>query len=236
MLTACIISTLIVSTLYLYDYLTTADWLAVDEVQFDGVYRIDQSELDRLLEDVHGQNIMLLSLDQYIQRLENHPRVQGVSFRRILPNRLVCVVEEREPVALLFCGRFLEVDRHGMILGGDALTRRLDLPIITGISGDAVKIGKICRDNRLEDVLSTLEICKRLGGRFAEEISELKISSGGISIISLKNNSTLLLGDTDYRNRLEKYFVLKNSIAEEGRSAKLIDLRFKDQVVLRNKL
>jgi len=230
------VSVLILSSLYLYNYLTTAEWLSVDEVHLNGVYRIAKADLEKRLVDLNGQNILLIPLDSYIGRVENHPRVRHASLKRILPNRVVCEIEEREPVALVFTGKFLEVDRDGMILGEDRFTPLLDLPIISGISREAVEVGKVCQDQRLRDALVTLHYCKRFGGRFAEEISELRISSSGISIVLLKENSTLLLGNTDYENRLEKYFLLKSSITREEQSAKLIDLRFEDQVVLRNKL
>jgi cell division septal protein FtsQ len=236
LLAAAAVSVVILSSLYLYNYLTTAEWLSVDEVHLNGVYRVSKEDLEKRLEDLKGQNILLLPLDNYVDRIENHPRVRRASLRRILPNQVVCEVEEREPVALVFTGRFLEVDGEGMILGEDRLTPLLDLPIISGIERRAVEEGKICQDPRLRDALVTLDYCKRFGGRFAEEISELRISSGGLSIVSLKENSTLLLGNTDYENRLEKYFLLKNSIESDERSAKLIDLRFADQIVLRNKL
>jgi cell division septal protein FtsQ len=232
---ACV-SAVILSSLYLYNYLTSADWLSVEEIQLEGVSRIDPADLERLLADLSGQNILLVSLDSYAERITNYPRVQYASLKRVLPNRVVCTVEEREPVALIFNGQFLEVDESGMIMGADDLTPLLDLPIVIGVPKQSALEGKICEDQRLQGALQALRYCKRYGGRFAEDISELKVGEGAITITSLKENSTLLLANDDYERQLQKYFVLKKSIAGEVRSAKIIDLRFKDQIVLRNKL
>jgi cell division septal protein FtsQ len=236
LLAAACVSAVILSSLYLYNYLTSADWLNVEEIQLEGVSRIDPADLERLLADLSGQNILLLSLDSYTERITDYPRVQYASLKRILPNRVVCTVEEREPVALIFNGQFLEVDETGMILGTDDLTPHLDLPIVIGVPKQSAIKGKICEDQRLRGALQALRYCKRYGGRFAEDISELKVGEGAITITSLKENSTLLLANRDYESQLQKYFVLKKSIAGEVRSAKIIDLRFKDQIVLRNKL
>jgi cell division protein FtsQ len=236
LLAAVCVSAVILSTLLLHSYLTSAGWLNVEEVQLEGVSRIDPADLERLLADLHGQNILLLSLDRYTDRIVNYPRVQYASLKRILPNRVVCSVEEREPVALIFNGQFLEVDESGMIMGADDLTPLLDLPIFIGIPGKSTVEGKRCEDPRLRAALETLRYCKRYGGRFAEDISELKVAEGAITITSLKDNSTLLLADNDYEGQLQKYFLLKKSIAGDARSAKIIDLRFKNQIVLRNKL
>ncbi|MFH1755796.1 MAG: FtsQ-type POTRA domain-containing protein [Candidatus Latescibacterota bacterium] len=236
LLAAFVVSAVILSSLYLYNYLTSAEWLRVEEIELEGVSRINPVDLEKMLGDVKGQNIFLVSLDSYTARIADHPRVRFASLKRVLPNRVVCTVEEREPVALIFDGRFLEVDESGMIMGEDHLSPLLDLPIVTGIPGKKAVPGKNCQDKRLLDALNALLFCKRYGGRFAEEISELRVWEGGITITSLQENSTLLLGASDYENQLHKYFVLKKSIASEERSAKIIDLRFKDQIVLRNKL
>ncbi len=236
LLAAVCVSAVILSSLYLHKYLTSADWLNIDEIQLEGVSRTDPADLERMLEDIHGQNILLISLDRYADRVVDHPRIQYASLKRILPNRVVCTVEEREPVALIFNGRFLEVDESGMIMGSDDLTPLLDLPIVIGIPGQSTVVGKTCEDRRLRAALETLRYCKRYGGRFAEDISELKVAEGAITITSLKENSTLLLADNDYESQLQKYFLLRKSIAGDERSAKIIDLRFKNQIVLRNKL
>jgi cell division septal protein FtsQ len=236
LLAAVCVSAVILSSLYLYNYLTSADWLNVEEIQLEGVSRIDPAALERLLDDLHGQNILLVSLDSYTERIVDYPRVRYASIKRVLPNRVVCTVEEREPVALIFIGHFVEVDGAGMVMGADDLTPLLDLPVVIGVPGKSAVEGKICEDKRLRGALEALRFCKRYGGRFAEDISELKVGKGAITITSLKDNSTLLLANNDYESQLQKYFVLKKSIAGEVRSAKIIDLRFKDQIVLRNKL
>jgi cell division septal protein FtsQ len=62
------------------------------------------------------------------------------------------------------------------------------------------------------------------------------VSVAGLSIRSLENNCVLLLGNSDYEKRLRKYFLLKETLAENESAARLIDLRFDDQVVLRGQI
>lgn len=235
-LTVLFISVLIVASMYVYNYLTTAESFAIHEVEFRGMSRADASEIEDMLADLIGQNILLVPLDTYVDRIKTHPRVEHVSMSRVLPDRVTCVVEERKPVALIFTDRFLEVDRHGMVMGDDEYSAILDLPIITGLSKGDVEIGKINSDPSLRNALYALGLCKRFGGEFAEDISELKLSPKGVSIRSLKKDCVLLLGNTDYENRLKKYFLLKDTLAEKEPAARLIDLRFDDQVVLRGSI
>ena len=99
------------------------------EVEFKGMTRVDASEIEELLADLKGQNILLVSLEAYEDRIKMHPRVERVAMKRVLPDKVTCRVEEREPVALIFTDQFLEVDRHGMVMADDEYSAILDLPI-----------------------------------------------------------------------------------------------------------
>jgi cell division septal protein FtsQ len=227
------VGVLIVASLYLYNYVTTANRFAIEKVELSGLTRIDASELERLVSDLGGQNILLAPLDVVEARLEAHPRVASVESRRVLPNRVVYAVTEREPVALVYSDRFFEIDAAGMVMPGDSYTGLLDLPTITGIASDEVRAGRVCGDPMVRGALEALEVCRDLGAGFAQNISELRASSTGISIRSLKDDCVLLLGDADYERRLRKFFLLREELSRREQPAKFIDLRFDNQVVLR---
>jgi len=230
-----VIGVLIVTSMYVYNFMTTSDIFAIRDVEFKGMTRVETAEVESLLADLTGQNILLVPLQSYEKRIEMHPRVERVSMKRVLPDKVTCRVEEREPVALIFTDQFLEVDRFGMVMEDDEFSAILDLPIITGLSKKDVTVGKLNKNNMLQNALQVLALCKSLGGNFAEGISELRVSDGGVSIRSLERDCVILLGEGDYPNRLKKYFLLKDTLAEKGEDAGIIDLRFDDQVVLRGR-
>jgi cell division protein FtsQ len=231
-LTVLGIGVLIVTSMYVYNYLTTSESFAIHVVEFKGMSRVDATAIDDMLADLKGQNILLVPLESYAQRIRTHPRVERVTMSRVLPDKVTCRVEEREPVALIFTDEYLEVDRHGMVMNDD-FSKYLDLPVITGLAKGDVQVGKVNDDPGLRNALSALTLCKRFGGDFAGDISELKVTSRRVSIRSAKKDCILLLGDSDYENRLKKYFLLKDTLAQKEPTARLIDLRFEDQVVLR---
>jgi hypothetical protein len=123
-----------------------------------------------------------------------------------------------------------------MVMADDEYTAILDLPIITGLAADEIEAGKVSDNNRLQGALHALALCKSLGGDFAENISELSVSSGGVNIRSLEKDCVLLLGEADYANRLKKYFLLKETLAQKKSDSGIIDLRYDDQVVLRGRM
>jgi len=231
-----IVGAVIVGAMYGYNYLTTSARFAVSSVEFAGLSRVQDESLERSLSDLVGHNLFLAPLESYEARLEMHPRVAAVRLRRVLPNRVVCAVDEREPVALVFTDRYLEVAQDGMVMADDDFTALLDLPVITGLSrGEAIP-GEISDSPRLRRALVALRLCREHGGSFAASISEVRVGIEGVSIRSLDQGPVLVLGEGDYERRLRKYFMLKDTIGERDGDARRIDLRFEDQVVLRGRI
>lgn len=232
--TVLVLGVLIVSALYLYDYLTTSPRFAIETVELRGVARIDGDDLRDMLGDLEGQNLLLAPLDDYESRLEMHPRVESVTMHRVVPSTVICNVVERQPVALVFTDRFLEVDRNGMVMDDDAYTPMLDLPIITGIDNEDVRPGRVSESPALHSALEVLRLARDLGGELSGEISELHVGSLGVVVRSVENDQVLVLGDSDYENRLRKYFLLRDTLERERKpNRRVVDLRFQDQVVLR---
>ncbi|MBI4720408.1 MAG: hypothetical protein HY770_04140 [Chitinivibrionia bacterium] len=162
------------------------------------------------------------------------PRIKDADLKTDFPSTIVCSITEREPVALVFANRFIEVDEEGMVLPEDAISSKLDLPIITGIPGELLKQGTICADKRLKEALRALHACKQLGGNFTEDISEIKAGPHGVSIVSLRDGCIVVLGDSEFEKRLKKFFLLRDTIEKNDIVTKVIDLRFDDQIVLRS--
>ena len=229
-----IVGVLIVASMYLYNYVTTANRFAIERIELAGLSRIDPTDLERMVGELKGQNILLAPLDAVEARLEAQPRVASVACRRVLPDRVVYSIVEREPVALVYTDRFFEIDAAGMVMPGDTYTGLLDLPTITGVARSGVQAGRRCEDPMVRGALEALSVCRDLGAGFAENISELRATGTGITIRSLQDDCVLLLGDADYEKRLRKFFLLRAELARREETTRLIDLRFENQVVLRS--
>jgi cell division protein FtsQ len=232
LLTVAVLALISAALIYMYNYLTTTKRLSVKHIRISGVTRTSPKDVERLLVDLKTQNILQAQLQDYEKRLRKLPRVKDADLKRIFPSSILCSITERKPVALVFANRFLEIDEEGMILTKDEITSKLDLPIITGIPNEHLQEGTICKDKHLQEALEALRICKELGGNFVEDISEIKAE--GIRIVSIKDGSVIVLGNSDFEKRLRKYFLLRETIERNETSTRIIDLRFDDQIVLRS--
>ena len=88
----------------------------------------------------------------------------------------------------------------------------------------------------LDTVVAAVDNLTARVGDLAAEISELKVTRNGISVRSLKSDCVLVLGDSDFENRLKKYFLMKEALDQKNQNSGLIDLRFEDQIVLRSQI
>lgn len=231
-----LLGVVVVASLRVYDYLTTSPRFDVSKVEVRGVTRIDPDEIQDMLSDLQGQNILLAPLDSYKERLEMHPRILHAEMSRVLPNRIRCTVVEREPVALVYTGRFFEIGDDGVVMPNDRYSALLDLPVISGVPDDEVRPGHKCDAPGVQGALDVLRLCKEYGGDFAASISELRVSPEGVEVRTLRDDRVLVVGNGDYEKRLRKYFLLADAIHRSGRHARRVDLRYADQVVLRGSI
>jgi cell division septal protein FtsQ len=66
------------------------------------------------------------------------------------------------------------------------------------------------------------------------ELSQVYVSdSGEVSVVSSSDSLTVSLGTTDFRTRWTKYVQLKTQIHQQYPSAVLVDLRFRNQVIVK---
>ncbi len=223
-----------VGLLYAYNFVTTTKRLAIKTVRVEGITRTNTGDIERMLFDLKGQNIVKAPLQNYETRLRMLPRIKNADLKAEFPSTITCAITEREPVALVFANRFIEIDEEGMVLAEDAISSKLDLPIITGIPGEVLKQGTICTNKYLKEALRALHACKTLGGSFTEDISEIKAGPNGVSIVSLREGCIVILGNTEFEKRLGKFFLLRDTIEKNDIATKVIDLRFDDQIVLRS--
>jgi hypothetical protein len=66
------------------------------------------------------------------------------------------------------------------------------------------------------------------------ELSEVHITDGGeVSVVSASDPLMINLGASDFRNRWIRYLQLKPQIQRQYPQAVRVDLRFKNQVIIR---
>jgi cell division protein FtsQ len=181
-----------------------------------------------------GTNLLTVRISDVEAAVLRSPRVRRVRASRALPNRMIVTLDETLPVALVAVGRgkVLEVSSDGTFLPAIERSAFVDLPLITGveIAGDGTPSA--------EDLKVALELI--VGARdevpaLAAEMSEVRIAPGsGLVIYTVADGAEIRVGSGALDSRgMKRLSMVLSDLSSRGIKAESIDLRFRDQIVVK---
>ncbi|MET0310274.1 MAG: FtsQ-type POTRA domain-containing protein [Sphingomonas sp.] len=107
--------------------------LKVDEIQIDGLKRMDKATVYQQVLDQDSRAMPLVDLEQVRERLLKFPWVQDARVSRRLPNTLRILIVERQPAAIWQNhGQLMLVDPSGVPLEPVSQEAMPDLPLLIG--------------------------------------------------------------------------------------------------------
>jgi cell division protein FtsQ len=175
------------------------------------------------------------------RRIEKLPYVRSVVVRRDPPRTLVVEITEREPVALLVgdgAGEYM-VDADGIVLPCVQSTIEYDLPVISGVPLRRLKAGLPARDARVIGAVDVLRTADSLGAGYGELFSELNVSRPRDLVLYTHDAGVPVLFGRSERaaQKLLSFRTFWETVAvhEDLRDIAYVDVRFRDQVVVRHR-
>lgn len=199
----------------------------VREVVFRGNRHLSKEELRTIMKVSERDCLLKLSLRRLAGRLSDSPWVKAVSVRKEYPRRLVVLVKEAEPAALL--------DRKGalyLIEGDGQVLEKLRgesvpfLPVIVG--------GKAEGGDAFAEALRLARAVKATG--LAAERNRIEITgvAGGPENLTLKVDGLVVkIGNGQYEKKLSRLFELMGEIHRRWERTEYVDLRFANRVVVK---
>jgi len=205
-------------------YLATAPRFEVKKFSVSGLKRVEENQILAKAGFGVGKNVFRVNLQQIRARVEELQWVRYAMVERVLPDQIIIKVVEREPIGLArIRGEVFEFDMDGKILDPDPLTGS-SFPILDGLRGGDNK-------NNLPKVATYRKVLEDLG---QGALSEIHINDAGeVTVVSASDPLLVNLGTNDFRSRWIKYLQLKPQIQQHYPLAVRVDLRFKNQVIVR---
>ncbi len=206
---------------------------AVRDVQVRGLTYATAEELIALLE-LAPEATVWGDTEEWARRAERHPMVTDVRVRRRPPGTLVLEVEERRPVALAATPLLEPVDRLGRRLPVDPAETRLDLPLL---GGPRPFPGARLLPARGRDLAAEVGRLMEADTAFLQRVSE--VSWVGERTVRARWSDPAVefvfeVGTPPQRIR-EGLIALGDALDRDPTHApEIIDLRFADQVVVRD--
>jgi cell division protein FtsQ len=207
-------------------YVRLSPVFQVKKLTVTGLKRIHRSQVMAKTGFDLGTNVFRVDLDEMRNRVEELDWVRYAAVQRVLPDEIVVRVVERTPIGLTrIQGETYQFDVDGTILDTDA-NAGSSFPVLDGLhAGDTA--GNLTKVQIYQNVL------EQIG---QTSLSEIHIKdSGDVSVISASEPVLISLGTTDFHNRWIKYLQLKPQIQQRYPHALRVDLRFKNQVIIKMK-
>jgi cell division protein FtsQ len=213
----------------------TAEALQVSRIRVHGNVRLSNGEVQTIIRELQGTNILTANLTKSRSELLRSPWVSEVALRRVLPSTIDVYLSERRPFGLCRLGNQLYlIDRDGTVL--DEFGPRyaeFDLPIVDGLVRSPRK-GK----PRIDDVRAELaaRVVDSIQGHeeLVKRVSQIDVSDAHDAVILLDDDPALLhVGEERFRERLQSYLEIAEALRERIPAIDYVDLRFEQRVYVK---
>lgn len=208
-------------------YLRTASRFEVLKLSVSGLKRVDENQVIAKAGFEVGTNVFKVNLEGIRKKVEQLQWVRYAMVERVLPDEIMIKVVEREPIGIArIRGEIFQFDADAMILNPDFAGDAGSFPVLDGLNVKDVP-GNIRKIQTYQKVLEEL-------GQIS--LSEVHINDAGeVSVVSASDPLLVNLGASDFRNRWIRYLQLKPQIQQQYPQAVRVDLRFKNQIIIRMK-
>jgi cell division septal protein FtsQ len=225
----------------------TARHFAVERIEVVGQSQLSADEVVAASGLAPGQNFFALDARRAVAGVEALPRVRRAELVRAFPNGVTLLVEERRPFVLVHAGglqwpadrffwpadRFFWVDEQGVPIGHETRAVALDTPLVSGVGADEVAAAGRTPSERVAAGVALIRTLMRLQSPLLKEISEVDVSRAEGPVLYMLDGVEVRLGSEDWNDRVGRLGGVLAQLRASGQRATSIDLRFRDQVVLR---
>jgi len=213
-------------------WLLTSPRFTVTEVAVTGASRLRPEDIVAASGIGPGTNLFRLDGATVVARLEALPLIRHADMVRRFPNQVTLAVEERRPFTLAHAGRLHWIDEQGVNLGPEARAVAPRAPVITGL-GPTDLTADGGPSPRVAAGISLLRVLLRSETTLLQQISEIDVSRPEGPVLYTVDGIEVRLGADDWEGRLGRLQGVLAQVRSGGEAVDAIDLRFRDQVVLK---
>lgn len=206
---------------------------AIERVEVTGQSRLSADEVVRASGLAPGQNLWSVDARRAVAGIEALPLVRRAEVIRAFPNRVTLYVEERQPFTLVSAGGFYWVDEQGVPLGPEARAVNLEVPVVSGVAAADVAAAGRMPSERVALGVALLRTLMRAQSSLLSEISEVDVSRPEGPVLFMLDGVEVRIGTEDWDGRLGRLSGVLAQLRASRQTVTSIDLRFRDQVVLK---
>lgn len=206
----------------------------VGDVRVEGLHYLDAARVCRAAGLKAGTDLLALDLERVRQLLLMEPRVARAEVARALPHGLRIRIAEREPVLLVQHGEPWEIDTSGVLLPPLATGVVADVPLLAGPRFDRYAAGTQVLTPQVQRGLAWVRALAAPDLQLSGLVSQVDVGPADSTVIQLMSGLRVVSSawPPDHGDLLALRVVLAD-LEHRGTPAEALDLRFKDQVIVR---
>ncbi len=214
---------------------TKLDLFKVKSIKISGNENLETDFLKNLCNDFINLNLYSISKKDVLRKYENIVRIDNIKVSRIFPNKLKIEINEKKGEFFFRTdsGIIFPIDRDRVVLDNVNFYENEVLPVIgTKIPDDEIIIGQRIENALIEKIFTLRKKFANVDPDFINSISEFYLKDENLIFVNANIGYRIVFGDNEIEEKLKKLIFLElNRIFEKGT---IIDLRFKDQLVIRS--
>lgn len=214
-------------------WLVTSPRFAVSEVEVRGASRLPAAEIIAASGIRGGVNLWKIDARAAAAAVEGLAAVRRAEVIRAFPNRVTIVVEERRPFTLVHAGRLHWIDEDGVRVASEARAVTVSLPVISGLTDDEIASASRAPSERVLTGVRLIRTLLRAGSPLLAQISEVDVGRSDGPVLYTVDGIEVRLGAEEWDSRIPRLAGVLAQVASSGQAVSAIDLRFRDQVVLK---
>lgn len=185
-------------------YALTTPRFAIQKVEVEGARRLSAEQIKKLAGIEPGGNVFALDVGGAQRKILQNPWISEARVTRRLPGHVRVDVSEREAGALVALGdRLMLATRAGEIFKPLAPGDPFDLPVVTGISAEALVRDRERELERLSGALELLRQYERIPLSQVFPAQELHVPAGGKAVLTVgREGLALALGSGPWKQKL----------------------------------
>lgn len=216
------------------------DAFVLKSVKISGNQVVTRQEILELANVDFSKEIFKIETDKIRGRIMAHPMVKSASVNRFLPAMLRIHIEERNLIAVISGSEMSAVDENGLVISQFPASAVYDLPIITGFNFKSDSPGE--RNSGQSEIITEMfymvKMLKACNLPLYHEISEIHYQDNYGVVLYFKNlNLPVIFGNDDFHRKVIYFSTIYHHLLKQKQihEALAIDVRFKNQVVIKHK-
>ena len=218
-----------------WDFLISTPRFQIQNVSFKGNNILSDTQILEWLGSVKGENLIAIDLVKLSQRLSENPWIQSASIRRNFPQGLEFKLTERVPYARIKKDQIYLVDSFGVTLSPEKAEYR-HLPLIIMQNEHQGEEENSFLKGKLLHSLKTMHYFNKLSFFDNNPLNSAElIGHSRVLFITRKRDIQIQMSMDRLEEGRNSFLLILDTIEEKSPNIQMIDLSFKDQVVIRNR-